>query len=685
MTLELENPFSVTKATEFNDSEINEYWVNFNTADEQSIEAKLNPQEFLAKYVIGGKGCGKTHILRYFSYSLQKIRHSNDIQKLLNDDKYIGLYSVLHGLNSARFKEKGIPESEWQSIFEYYFELYIVDSLLHTINEIFQSLNIGKSVEQSIVKNILSIFRTSYNLFDLTINGLKEYLTILRKSIDYQILNAPFNRKLDYDNVQILFTPGDLIFGIPTIIESKINEFIGVKFIYIFDEYEKLFEWQKKFINTMVWDKKTPVTFWIGARRYGYTTRETKTGESLVNGSEYQEVFLDEIMRLDKAVYKKFAETLYSKRLQKYYQNKGLNVSGEDIKDKFKGRFEAYQEEKLLSEIIKKNNKKEYKHLVDLRQRLISGIKENIALDLKKVSQIDSIIKAIVKNTDSNPLFQKYKIFFLYKEWFQSKNDKGFNEIISLLNKEFLLFKSKKDSLFDEIKEKRKQDFIAHLCKDNNIKNSEYLGVDKFIDLSEANPRTFLLILKKVIEYSKIKGEKPLEDGGEISLYSQYLAIYDTSRWFYEDSKPLGKKGREIEDSIKNLSDYFIIQRFCDKPIETSISCFSVKLLGLSQNALDCINLLETHSIIIEDKDGRKNRSSGIKESSFQINKILASIWNLPIIERGVISLRKEVAEAIFDVDFQSKFTKLYNVRKNELNAPSFGKKIKDENQITLF
>ncbi len=124
MLNELDNPFSVTKATEFTDEEINEYWVNFNTRDDISIKAILNPSEFLPKYVIGGKGCGKTHILRYFSFPLQKIRNK-DIATLLDNEKYIGLYSVFHGINSSRFAGKGIEETQWESIFEYYFELYI--------------------------------------------------------------------------------------------------------------------------------------------------------------------------------------------------------------------------------------------------------------------------------------------------------------------------------------------------------------------------------------------------------------------------------------------------------------------------------------------------------------------------------------------------------------------------------
>ena len=66
---------------------------------------------------------------------------------------------------------------------------------------------------------------------------------------------------------------------------------------YILDEYEKLpYEWQKVSLNTLVYEKKGFVTFWIGARRYGYTTKNTKTAEPIREGHEFQPIFLDDLI-----------------------------------------------------------------------------------------------------------------------------------------------------------------------------------------------------------------------------------------------------------------------------------------------------------------------------------------------------------------------------------------------------
>jgi hypothetical protein len=294
-------------------------------------------------------------------------------------------------------------------------------------------------------------------------------------------------------------------------------------------------------------------------------------------------------------------------------------------------------------------------------------------LDLQE-SKVDEVVKAIETNTENNPLEQKYKLFFLYGLWYRSKKGDSFLKLVETVNFEYSLFKQNKPSKFDDIVDKRKKDLIAQLTKENNVKNTEYSGIGEFIRISEGNARCFILILKKAVEFSKIRGEKPLEDGGKISLDSQYLAVYETARWFYEDAELIGETGKNMYSSLKRLTDYFMLERFCDKPVETTLSCFYVKVDELSKKSLECIDTMKMHSILIEDTDGRIPKDSGRKERMFQINKVLAPLWNLPTVERGSLSLTREVVEIIFNSDYSSKFEQLYKIRKLQLNAPDFAK-----------
>ncbi|MEA4996586.1 ORC-CDC6 family AAA ATPase [Petrimonas sulfuriphila] len=678
-TYPINNPFSITKATDFSDSEINEYWVNVN--HDHNI---LNPNELLPKYILGGKGCGKTHLLRYFSYPLQKIR-KNTLSAIIHDDKYIGIYSVLDGINSSRFKGKGVDDEQWKSAYEYYFELYICDILLNITKDIFTENLSEKYSEAKFVKDIAAIFYE--NIIDTkniqSISGFLTELSAIRKRIDIEIVNAAFKRELDISAMKILFSPGDLLFGIPALLNKNIPSLQDVKFIYILDEYEKLFEWQKIFVNTLVWEKKQPCTFWVGARKYGYTTTQTKTEEQIKPGSEFQPVLLDEIFQGNDSLYKSFAKELYINRLKKYYSN---DLTPEQIDKQFSIKFEDYTDEKIINELRKRYNGKEYRHLSELYKKIKEG-SENGTIDT--VDSLELKLNSFMSDTNNNPLEQKYKIYFLYKEWanWGTKKSKVFgltkktrpniDDIISFVNDQYVEYKKNdkdRKTEFYNIKEKYKADFIAQLAYENNIKNTCYSGINDFINLSWGNPRVFLLILKLIVEKSDLLGEKPLEEGSIISLDSQYQGVFETAKWFYQDVEIVGDAGKNLYKSLNSLSNIFQIYRFSDKPTETSACAFNFGVESISSRAKEYINLAKTHSLIVEVK-GRKQKNSGRKELTYQLNKILAPLWNLPSSRRGIADFDAEMIDAIFDPNAHKKFESIYNEMKTRFTAPLFGKK----------
>jgi len=700
MRSNIENPFSVTKATEFTDEEIQEYWVD------NSLGIKLNPGEYIPKYVIGSKGCGKTHLLRYYSFPLQKIRHKNNISDLLSRDKYIGLYSSLAGLNANRFQSKGIDSEQWLALFTYYFELYICDNLLHTIQEIIGDLGATSNDQSAFTDSILKLF-TNYRKTDphsqqiRNIEQLLLFLSELRRNIDAEVLNAAFTRKLDASKTQILFASGSLLSGIPKAAIDYFPAFRDVKdmkFIYILDELETLLNReQKELVNTWVWDKRGHVTFWIGARRYGFDVKTRGGNELLKNGSEYQQVDVDDIFREDEKAYHAFAQELYARRLLKYYHPNQF-LSSEPKKKKpwielLKNKFENAEHEFLSTLIQKKfkNKPDRYPHLKTLRERIRKGISLGYSLDITSESQIDEVIKNIQLGTNHHPLEQKYKIFYLYQLWSKSTENDTFIQLLTKVNDAFIKYKknesqSPEKNKFNDIIEKRKKDLTAQLARENNLNNiEEYSGLSNFIDIAIGNPRAFVLLLKTAIEYATIKGENPLEEGGKVGLESQYLAVYHVARGFFSDGPELlGDAAKHLYNGTKNLGDYLDLLRFCDKPPETTLSCFELKLEQLSDAAQKCVEDMEIHGFIMRNKKGRKERNTGIVEVQFMLSRLLAPLWNLPIVKRGSIAIKYENADSIFDFEKIEIFKQFIGQRRIELNAPSFGRSKKKTRKTIL-
>lgn len=531
------NPFSVLKATEFSNKEINEYWVDLGNG-ENSIFHILNPTEFLPKYLIGSKGSGKTHILKYSSYPLQKIRANDNILKLL-EDGYIGLHYETYALKISRFKARGVSQEEWESIFEYYIDLYLVENLLNIYTDIFEGLSIENNIQSKICLEIFKLFNESTIItpFD-TLDGLIKNIDILRRNVDSEINNVAFTKNLQYENVKSLFNPGDLIFRIPEIVANNIKPLENIKIIYIIDEFEKFEEWQKKYFNTLIFDKKAPVSFWIGMRTWGYTTLDTKTASELKVHHEVKIINLDERNSKNEKEYKEFAEKLYLSRLQKYYQKNGLKHKIV-LKSLIEDKFEKYDENKLIDYF--ENYHKKLKHISELESKL-----EQAKIDQK---EIQSIIELLLLDT-INPLLQKYKFFRFYYLWNKQKKEQriDFINIAQVVNQEFEDFRKGKKNIFSEIKDKRKKDLIAQLCFENNevSKNIEHSGIDSLIDRSQCNPRNLLMLLMKCVEYGNVRGENPLKDNGYFSVETQYYAIHDTAKWFYETIEVKGDEAKRV-------------------------------------------------------------------------------------------------------------------------------------------
>ena len=650
----MNNPFNVTKASEYSDEQINNYWV--------SIGGKnvLDPLEYTPKYILGGKGCGKTHLLRYYSYPLQKLRNGS-IRDVVKNDKYIGIYSVLSTIDAGRFQGKGVNQDQWDAIFKFYFELYIGAFMLRILTEFIVSEE-GRIKETEFVKAVAGLFLNRIDLKSYEFDSLLNYVETQRKLIDLKIENVAFSG--DFHDVEINLKSGSLIFGIPEELTRVYDEFHDVEFIYILDEYEKLFDWQKRYINSLVWEKRYPSTFWIGARKYGYTEMSTVTGEKLKKGSEYIPLFLDEYFQKNEKEYEQFARQLITKR---------LNQNNADAIKELESKFRNGKEE--ITNSVMQKRKGDYRHLKNLATEIKTAIKRHLVKD--QVEDIPAILENITADTNKDPLEQKYKSYLLYQLWADSDISRLL-ELSKEVRDEYQLHKRNQESRFDNIIEKYTSDFIAQLCEENGIEFYAYSGLNDFIKLSWGNPRVLLLLLKQTIEKSQVFHEHPLESDGFISLRAQYIGIKETSRWYLEDAELMGETGSFINTAINNLANYFRLYRFADKPTDTSVCAFNFGSEDISTNAKELIRMMELHSLLIKVDNERKQKNTGKAETTYQMNRVLAPNWNLPSARRGIADFSKNVVEAIFNHDCFEKFDSEYRLFKGRMNAPFYRKGMQD-------
>src|SRR5580704_925424 len=67
----LREPFEVTKASDFTDAQIAATWVDLSGGGFFELADPRSPMPLM---LLGGKGSGRTHLMRYYSFALQKLR-----------------------------------------------------------------------------------------------------------------------------------------------------------------------------------------------------------------------------------------------------------------------------------------------------------------------------------------------------------------------------------------------------------------------------------------------------------------------------------------------------------------------------------------------------------------------------------------------------------------------------------
>ena len=315
MTDKSHNPFlSRAKSNDLNPDEIQRLWIDYGQTGQHPV---FDPASPMATIVLGGKGSGKTHLFRYFSFPVQGMRYvAEDWSAGLLKDGYVGVYARADGLNGRRFADKGVPKEQWEVVFRYYVELWLADGLLEVVTKLGEHLPDFPSYEAKLVSAFCDcVGSTVIELSGRTIDDFLQELRARRHDLDRLVNVAAFEGAIRPD---IICSPGDFIFGLPRALAETVPVLERMVFSYYIDECENLLEYQQRHINTLLRERRAPSTFRIGARSYGMSTFSTDSGdgEEIKEGSEYSLVRLDTQFRREPARYKEFAGALLRRRLE---------------------------------------------------------------------------------------------------------------------------------------------------------------------------------------------------------------------------------------------------------------------------------------------------------------------------------------------------------------------------------
>lgn len=626
------NPFDINKAVDYTDEDIYRFWVNI--SEPAGFNEMMKPTSLMPMIIVGSKGSGKTHIMKYYSYELQKIRLAANKGKSLaesfKDEAFIGIYVRCSGLNARVFDGKGVDEYSWEMMFAYYWELWIGERVLAALTDMQENGLLDGCDEEDLVKGILSKFMKQ-EAECKTLKELREYLIKLQKGLLYEIHNFLLLGK-ERPQVDIRLDVAALTFGIPDLLKEKVPYFKKRHILYLIDEYENFSEQQQQVMMTLLREKPTSCTIRIGTRPYGIRTKFTigKIEENR-DGSEYEKLRLDEKLR-EAENYKTYLKDICEKR---------LTEAGLSLINPF--HLEDYIDKMDAAELLERAGQ------MKATQGVMNNLRRNLGLyKPQKLSEaeIDEIINALTCEDDL--VVERAGIKLLYmkikgKSTSLVKDAKWIHEE----EEKYLSKESVKDNAIAKHLSYYRRDIIDDIARRANLR-IPYYGMDTLMDLSCGTPRTLLRLLKQAFSKQYFNtGKVPFEKGKHLLVEAQQSGIESAGDWFFEENR-IPNDDAGVTEMVTRLGGYLQRLRFSELPPQCSINIFSVQEENMSAESLLSLRTLELYSYLVPHKDRRKKNADN-KVSTYKLNSILAPRFELALEARANVELSKEEAEIIFN------------------------------------
>ena len=646
------NPFEVTKATDFNDAQIAATWVDLPSGG--GFRSVIDPTSPVTRFILGGKGSGRTHLLRYYSSHLQAMRLQRRGAAALSAEGYVGVYVNSSTLNPGRFSGKGQSDDTWRGVFAYYLDVVLALRTLLAVDQLWVACGEGSGISDAVREGVHEMFDVGVDRMDGLIGDLRG---ILRK-MDGAINAAALSRELE---VRVGATPGRLVFGTVGALRRVVGALAGLQFALLVDEFENFSELQQSCVQTLVREKDGRVSFLVGARTFGVRTTQTAGGERNREGSEYETIELDSLFRRRRADYESFCRALVGRRLTQ------AGVGVPEGKTRLAATLRAYFVDRggtgssgADTSFVKGPSEDQRECLVRLRGQLAK---------YRPAAITDVEIDRVVGNLHwaEGPVVEKVGVYLLYRAWHRRGNVVAAAADIAAERSAFL--GGDRSTTFGTTIGHFRGDMVAQLLAEYKQKQ-RYLGFSECVALSGGLPRGLLVVLKHVCRWAVFNGEEPFAGGHAISEESQRAGIREAGRWFLTDLSGIGPYGVQARDAMERLGGFLRALRFADKPTESSACTVSLDRRVLSARVCATVDHCIESSFLLSITGGHRGRNTGVRKEKLQLHPMLCPRWDLPTGRRGVVELSAEEASAIFDSKVESRLQGVVRARLARMSPP---------------
>lgn len=562
----------------------------------------------------GGRGSGKTMILRYLSYHSQFSKNRKIIPGSALER--IGLYWKADTQFLRMMQKRSIEEAEWSLIFQHYLTVKIALEIIDSIYKASKSNIVNIKFPDLENHAIAGLY--DYRIESTTLNLLKESLLSKLRTTEMLTHNVS-KEKVE----SIHFLP-------PTFLNHIINQFRSILepistsvFCVYIDEYENLLPYQQRIINTCIKGSEPPIIFNIAIKINGMSETLTTSEERLENRADYQIVNLERELQskgFDAYLAEIFLKKIYenSPSLSSRYKLDPTLLSDPSKLDERLSDEYTCKLMDIMNVILPKRSHEDLADEIFSTPRYYRKLRSEISRALEQESGGFSVENFVDDNFKKSSVVNASLLF-------RKRLAKA--EVKS----EFEKHKIGKKSKYDAPTDWEHNNFIGsylRIITSYKANSTFYSGFDVYVILSGGNVRHFLELCRTA--FSLVSEE---ELSGEISINNkvQDLAAKITSEELFREISTFTPHGIRLKELVSGLGGLFQECQRRDSQSEPEIIHFGLKgdRAEITHEDQIILNEAEKWGVLKSLPSTKIKSANAISDYDYLLNPVYTPFFNI--------------------------------------------------------
>lgn len=522
----------------------------------------------------GGRGTGKTTVLRGLSYQGQFAIHKERPEKM-RDIEFAGCYIRIDTNAVTAFQGPELQESEWVKLFGHYFNLLVCEQLLSFYTWYTDLLQLpDKDRTENFHHVAISLNLQSGKNADALLASVQNAVVSFEAYIN-NVADSPRRPLLSMQGAPIRLL-AEALHGIASL--RRIRYFV------LLDEYENLLQYQQRIVNTLIKHGAKNLTYKVAIRELGWKCRTTlNADEQLRTPADYVRINIGE--KLQGKVFRDFALKVCNDRIQR------LRIPGVTPKTSINELLEPLTDDEEAALLVGVSE------LAEVRQQVESTLRDH-----GKETEI------VLTDTD----------VLLMRFWARATN-RPIKDVAAEAREKPAQWRNRKTNYAHAM--------LYTLRRGKRGIRKYYAGWDTFIQLADGNLR-FLLALVDQCLHLQLREEKSLEI--PISASQQTVAARAVGKSNLADLEGLSIYGAKLTKLLLGLGRVFGVlaaQGEGHAPEQTQFELSDEATVGRDEEVINLLQAAVMHLALVRPTGTKPTDDGDTRDYDYMIHPIFAPFF----------------------------------------------------------